>query len=142
MELLICLIPIALVGAGLLMWWWQNRQGPQGARPDGFVLDVVGESHYQVNLLKLCGKRKGDGEDRWFNDARLVAEPDNPVDANAVRVEIRGLHVGYLTREDAAAYVAMVTQAGPLPVRAHVRGGWYDPAGDHGHYGVRVELML
>ena len=35
--------------------------------------------------------------------AVLVAEPDNPYDANAVSVWVKGLKVGYLSREDARA---------------------------------------
>lgn len=133
-----------LVAVGGLGYWWFGRKTNQPAQPvqgvrGGVILDVVGESHYQANLQRLCGKRKPDGEDRWFDQAALVAEPNNPADPNAVRVEIGGQHVGYLRREDAAA-IADIAKAQPIPVRAHVRGGWHDAGGDHGHYGVRVEM--
>ena len=50
--------------------------------------------------------------------AVLVAEPDNPYDANAVSVWIQGLRVGYLSREDARRYrpglLALERQHGKL----------------------------
>ena len=47
--------------------------------------------------------------------ARLVAEHDNPHDRTAVRVEVQGLAVGHLPRDDAAVlhrYLAVVQEAG------------------------------
>jgi hypothetical protein len=68
-------------------------------------LEVVGESHYQENLWRLVGGR-GLEDERVRVDvhAVLAAEPDNPYDANAVSVWVRGLKVGHLSREDAQRY--------------------------------------
>lgn len=79
-----------------------------GTRPwiagDGkYRLEVVGESNYQKALAKICGGQSEDGAN-LFVLAELVPEPDNPHDPRAVRVDIRGLTVGYLPRESAARY--------------------------------------
>ena len=58
--------------------------------------EVVGESHYQPALKKIAG-----GERRKRVTAHLVLEPDNPHDANAVRVDIGGETVGYLPADRA-----------------------------------------
>ena len=55
----------------------------------------------------------------WENSlpvtARLVAEHDNPHDRTAVRIEVQGLTVGHLPRDDAAVlhrYLAVAQEAG------------------------------
>ncbi|MEJ7817801.1 MAG: HIRAN domain-containing protein [Thermoleophilaceae bacterium] len=58
-------------------------------------VNVAGESHYQDALRAISGQ----GEIRHDTEARLIPEPDNPHDANAVRVEIDGAKVGYLPRD-------------------------------------------
>ncbi len=62
---------------------------------DGRILfphAIVGESHYQQNIGRVAavGKR-----------VDLVAEPDDPHDKNAVRVDVDGLTVGYIPRDKA-----------------------------------------
>jgi HIRAN domain len=70
-------------------------------------LEVVGESRYQDNLWRLVGRRYDPGERvREETTAVLVAEPDNPHDANAISIWIDGLKVGYLSREDAQRHHA------------------------------------
>jgi len=66
-------------------------------------LEVVGESHYQDALWRVVGGRTTDRV-RQEVQAVLVAESDNPYDANAISVWISGMTVGYLSREDAAEY--------------------------------------
>ena len=68
-------------------------------------LNVVGEASYQDSLWRAVGGR-GLPEDRVRVDvvAVLVAETDNPYDANAVSVWVQGLKVGYLSRDDARRY--------------------------------------
>jgi hypothetical protein len=69
-------------------------------------LDVVGESYYQENLWRLVSPhRRGEGEPvRYDVYAMLVAEDDNPYDANAVAIWIEGFKVGHLSRENACRY--------------------------------------
>ena len=63
--------------------------------------------------------------------ATLVPEPDNPYDANAVRVIIVADsfgHVGYLAREDAVAHRPVINRLASLGMvtacRASLSGGW------------------
>jgi hypothetical protein len=53
----------------------------------------------------------------------MIPENDNPHDRNAVRVEVEGRHVGYLSRETAKDYRSyMNDQRCAVPVHL-VRGG-------------------
>ncbi len=54
-----------------------------------YSVPVVGEQHYAANLQGLS-----DGDRVTF-----VHEPDNPHDSRAVRVEAKGLPLGYLPRK-------------------------------------------
>lgn len=67
------------------------------------LINVAGESHYQDALRSLTGGAAGEPVRREL-EASLVPEPENRFDPNAVRVEIGGKLVGYLPREEAAAY--------------------------------------
>jgi len=83
------------------------------------TLEVVGESHYQDALWRILG---GIREERVRHDvvAMLLPEPDNEYDRNAIAVWISGLHVGYLSRHDAATYLPglrAIMEANPgLPI--------------------------
>ena len=82
------------------------REGMEVQLYDGRKdLEVVGEASYQDNLWRVVGGH-GASNDRVRVEvhAVLVAETDNPYDANAVSVWIQGLRVGYLSREDARRY--------------------------------------
>ena len=92
-------------------------------------LEVVGEASYQENLWRVVGGG-GSSNDRVRLEvyAVLVAEPDNPYDANAVSVWIQGLRVGYLSREDARRYrpglLALERQHGkPIALAGAIVGG-------------------
>jgi hypothetical protein len=66
-------------------------------------LEVVGESHYQDALWRIVGGRRRDPV-RHETEAVLEPDLDNPYDPNAIKVLVQGDLVGYLSREDAAAY--------------------------------------
>lgn len=86
----------------------------------GFVA-VVGESHYQDALRALTRRQPPDG----VFTARLVPEPDNPYDANAVAVcaDGDGSKVGYLSREVAKSYQARLARlAAPVTCPARLTG--------------------
>jgi hypothetical protein len=92
-------------------------------------LEVVGEASYQDNLWRLVGGR-GSTNDRVRVDvyAVLVAEPNNPYDANAVSVWVQGLRVGYLSRDDARRYrpglLALERKYGkPIALTGVIAGG-------------------
>jgi hypothetical protein len=109
-----------------------------------FDLEVVGESHYQDNLEEICGPRKKDGEDLTI-EATLILEDDNKYDrGNAVRVEIKGKQVGYLSKKIARAYRETMKEAGhPNAIaicQANIRGGWLRANDDKGSYGVWLDI--
>ncbi|MFZ5855105.1 MAG: HIRAN domain-containing protein [Chloroflexota bacterium] len=84
----------SLIGAGILLC----DQPEEG----GVDLDVVGESHYHADLAGLMAALRPDPDaSEVWTAARLVREPQNQYDRNAVRVEIHGRLVGHLSREDA-----------------------------------------
>jgi rubrerythrin len=71
--------------------------------PGTEALEVVGESRYQGALWQIVGGFRHDPVRHAVN-AVLLPEPDNRYDSNAVRVLVEGQLVGYLSRDDAAAY--------------------------------------
>ena len=98
----------------------------------GWTIDVVGESKFQENLRLL----KGNSEHDLKVTAVLRREPSSMNDANAVRVDIGGKQVGYLTREMAAQY--KFKEAGRCS--AKIVGGFLLDNGDIAHFGVKLNL--
>ncbi len=92
-------------------------------------LKVVGESHYQENLLAVIGHPDLASERvRVDMSAVLMPEVDNPHDANAISVDVNGLKVGYLSREDARQYrpglLALQKRVGkPIALAGVIVGG-------------------
>lgn len=105
-------------------------------------LPIVGEGYYQDALLRICGGYTRDGH-QLQTRARLVPEPSNPYDANAIRVEIDGETVGHLKRDHAALYTKRLMDEGRageiLDVRAYISGGWRTNQHDRGCFGVQLE---
>ena len=101
----------------------------------GFAIEVVGESHYQQALAAIVNKPRFAQK---TCHAVLVLEDDNRHDANAVRVDIDGRKVGYLSRAGALAFRETLRENGFGRVesvfRAQIRGG-----GD-ALYGVWLDL--
>ena len=64
-----------------------------------YNVDVVGESNYVDNIRKIAR-----GKTESFSNATLVLEPSNRYDKNAVRVDISGLTVGYISKDEAPSY--------------------------------------
>ncbi len=109
-----------------------------------FNVDVVGESHYQKQLKKICGGRTKNGHELEVK-AILYCENYNKHDANAVCVQIDGLTVGYLSRADAKEHRAALEEQGipetPVRCAALIRGGWSRKMGlDKGQFGVMLDL--
>jgi len=101
-------------------------------------VSVIGESHYQDALSEICGGKTKDGYHLSLT-ATLQPEPANPYDPNAVGVHVRGLLVGYLPRELAAALHAdflRLSPGRPITCKARILGGWLRPEGDEGSFGV------
>lgn len=110
-----------------------------------YLVDVVGESHYQSALAAICGPRSEAGEYREVA-AHLVLEDNNQYDANAVAVQINGRKVGHLDRANALAFRRWRSSAGhptaDLTCPAVIIGGWDHGDGDPGSYGVVLDLAV
>jgi hypothetical protein len=75
-----------------------------------------------VQRSPLAGFRHYDGgevlrELKPGDRLELVREPDNPYDANAVRVEWRGVTLGYVPRRDNAAVARQLDRGTALEAR-------------------------
>lgn len=106
------------------------------------LVNVVGESNYQPAIREACGWKPG--TDTHFECfAELVPEPTNRYDPNAVRVDIDGACVGYLSREDAVELGPAISEAlaehGSGLVRAVIAGR---AAGETDNLGVFLHLRL
>ena len=55
---------------------------------------------------------------------RLVPEPTNPHDPNAIKVLINNLHIGYVPRND-TKLVSQIMGSGPVELSAVITGGEY-----------------
>ncbi len=110
-----------------------------------YEFDIVGESKYQDALERICGGRTEDGANDLV-DATLYQEDSNPHDSQAVRVDIEGLTVGYLSRDDAHAYRKQLDALGQGPLvavcKAKIVGGWQRGKSDRGHFGVKLDLPV
>ena len=108
------------------------------ARGRGWTMDVVGELQFQENLLRQY-RRHGGTEHDAKAIATLVPEEDNKHDANAVRVEIGGHPVGYLSRDHAHQYRSAV---GAISGRcsAKIVGGFDLEDGTKAFFGVKLNI--
>jgi hypothetical protein len=115
-------------------------------RGDGkFALEVVGESYYQDALESICGPRTGKSVNEK-RTAMLILEDNNPKDKNAVRVEIQGKQVGYLSRKVSVLYRQQI-KAGGMPkaigeCQAVIKGGWDRGENNKGTYGVWLDIPV
>ena len=100
-----------------------------------YTYNIVGEQSYQNNLRKIAGPKEE--ESKFFECyAKVSSEPYNQYDKNAVKVEINGLLVGYLSRSEAAKLAGKVVNK---TVPAVIDGGWKDEKST-GSYGVKLAI--
>lgn len=72
-------------------------------------MEIVGETYRSKQIKAVVGRTpKLDEEVEQQHEAHLIPEPDNPHDSNAISVRIKDHVVGYLSREDALAYVSVL----------------------------------
>ena len=111
--------------------------------PGEYNLKVVGTSKYQPALDAICGGKTDEGQELKVR-AVLIHEDENPYDKNAIRVDIEGRTIGYLSRGDARSYRKQLSELGHPGITAAcsamIVGGWDDGEGDAGDYGVRLDL--
>lgn len=143
-------ILIIVVLAYFAFRWRSGRgigQSMQGhlPGPGTYEFDIVGESKYQGALEAICGGRTEDSAEH-VTEAVLYLEDSNPHDNLAVRVDIDGRTVGYLSRKDARSYRQQLKQLGHdrLVCRcdAMVVGGWRRSRTDQGYFGVKLDLPV
>jgi hypothetical protein len=123
-----------------------TTQAPDEARPASLArftdyplvgdsrMAVVGESHYQDAIRDAVhGESREDGIEV---EARIVREPTNAFDPNAVRIDVNGRTVGYIARTEAPLLrprLIDLERQGLRPVcRASVFGG----SPDKPNYGI------
>lgn len=86
---------------------WTDSEEQRGQRWSKrniwYETEIVGESNYQQNIESFCA-----GGSNVELTADLVLENDNAYDSKAVRVDIGGKVVGYLSRQDARTYRKML----------------------------------
>jgi len=113
--------------------------------PGTFSVEVVGVSRRQ-QVIGAIVEAYGRSGRTVTTDALLVLEPENPHDANAVRVEIDGALIGYLSRENAARYRADLAAAGTpaatVQCKARIVGGFETASGERASFGVRLDLPV
>lgn len=134
-------IVIALI-VGVVIWYVlkaKNAVNKTSANPAlsnaSYVYNIVGEQSYQNNLKKIAGPKEE--ESKFFECyAKVSSEPFNQYDKNAVKVEINGLLVGYLSRGEAAKLAGKVVSK---TVPAVIDGGWKDEQST-GSYGVKLAI--
>jgi HIRAN domain len=100
------------------------------------IVEIVGESYRQDALASLAGQKDAEGKHKIVG-AVLRCEPKNEHDANAIRAEVMGKHVGYVSRETAKFLSPAIQQAcgGALEARGLIVGGWKSESrDDHGRY--------
>ena len=102
-----------------------------------FALEIMGEEHYQVALEALCAPHALKGVN-LYETASLKLE-----DKNAVRIEIRGKQVGYLSPKAASLFrqqlIARGIPKGVGQCAAVIRGGWVSSDGRKGPYKVWLD---
>ena len=134
-------IVIAII-VGVVIWYVlkaKNAVNKTSANPalsnTSYSYNIVGEQSYQNNLKKIAGPKEE--ESKFFEcNAKVSSEPLNQYDKNAVKVEINGLLVGYLSRSEAAKLAGKVVNK---TVPAVIDGGWKDEEST-GSYGVKLAI--
>jgi hypothetical protein len=145
-ALVVVVVIVVGVGWALMRGRSASSKGSEVGTLDGpgeFAVEVVGESHYQDALETNCGGRTEDGAEKHCR-ATLMLEDSNPYDPKAVRINVDGMTVGYLSRDAAKVYRQRLKEAGHPRLlgtcNAVIRGGWDRGNGDTGSFGVRLDL--
>ena len=86
---------------GTPLFTWPKR--------DEYAIELIGVEFYQTGLQIISDKLLGDQSAGTVLTAMLVPEDSNRHDDTAVRVEIEGLTVGYLSLADSKGYGRRMT---------------------------------
>lgn len=123
----------------------EERIAALNVYPGAYGFDIVGESHYQGALAKLCGGKCEDGH--TFDTDALLVPYCNAHDRYAVAVLMGECElVGHLNRIDARklriALKSIKLGGYSLKVPCRIVGGWKRRNGDEGHFGVKLDLPI
>jgi hypothetical protein len=107
----------------------------------GWSVEVTGESHYQNALERIVGGLT-EGGAHLRVVALLIREPTNRWDKNAIRVEVEGETVGYISRDECKDVQPLMrkleAQGRPAWIRATINGGWVNE-NSRGSFGVVLD---
>ena len=142
---------VIVIIAAIAYFYFRGRSGATPSvsgnlpGPGTYEFDIVGESKYQEALESICGGRTEDSA-ALQTEAALVLEDSNAYDNMAVRVDIQGQTVGYLSKKDARNYRKQLRQLGHPNItcscNAMIVGGWERSRSDRGHFGVKLDLPV
>lgn len=116
---------------------YQPRDKAKDPRPwdNHTSVKVAGESFYQPALQRIAGRRGSEAVRLEDVPCELVCDPDNEHDPRAVKVMIRELHVGHLSKGNARTYCRRIErEGGQVSLSAFVG------AHEGGLIGVRVKV--
>jgi hypothetical protein len=114
-------------------------------------MQIVGENSYQKNIREIVFyKEMVDRNDLDYKvtniTATLILENDNKYDmGNAVRVDVDGLTVGYLAKEDARKYRKELNRIGLTDELCTCRASAYGKREDFGRmmkFGIWLSIDL
>ena len=135
-------IIIIAIAVGVIIWFiLKGKKAANETKASlvsnsvSYTYNIVGEQSYQNNLKKIAGPKEE--ESKFFECyAKVSSEPFNQYDKNAVKVEINGLTVGYLSKSEAAKLSSKVVNK---TVPAVIDCGWKDEEST-GSYGVKLAI--
>lgn len=147
---------------GFLIWAWIKGKKPATQKPaqtppnrstqapahewprlGEFDFEVVGESFYQKAIKKIAGDH-GDDPAQIETTALIVPDDQNPHDEKAVRIDIDGMTVGHMIRQDARSFRRRLAskKLGPAITSCHalIVGGYKMKDGTRASYGVQLDI--
>lgn len=100
-------------------------------------IEISGESFYHDAIIDVIGEPTEDGHDVTVN-GRLVRDPSNNYDSNAIKCIINGRHVGFVNRDDAEDISRYMDSHNitEILVSCEVTGGWSRGKNDSGFFGI------
>lgn len=100
-------------------------------------IEISGESFYHDAIIDVIGEPTEDGYDVTVN-GRLVRDPTNKYDSNAIKCLIKERHVGHVNREDAEdiSHYMDSHNITEILVSCEVTGGWSRGKNDSGFFGI------
>lgn len=109
-----------------------------------FEFEVVGESFYQSALGALASPYDEINLKKAIFKALLVPDNNNKYDKLAVRVDINGLTVGHLSKDDARSFRKRLSSKklskSITSCDAQITGGFVLKNGERAHFGVILDL--